>query len=150
LVAQNDPLLGEAETLLVGRAYQELAMEDRMSAVYETALQKGVSGPLASEMSFAIAEAAIAQGRHDLATSRLSTIAESDNQPAALRAALRLAEICLAENQSEQCLYWCRKLTEHDAPADATPLLRLMGRAYEQAGDHQRAALCFSGEIPTP
>jgi tetratricopeptide (TPR) repeat protein len=139
--------LGTLGVLLVGRAYQELGMIDQMTTVYEQALRQA-RGPLAEEMSFALAGAWESAGKVAEAKKLLLALAVQGDSRWVRAAKLRLAELTLKEKRPNETLSWGRQLLLVQ-PLDQLPaLLELMGRAFEQLGDYEQAARCFRGEKP--
>ena len=61
---------------------------------------------------------------------------------------IRLAEIALQEERAQDCLDWCRKLLKQQHQADVPAVLKLMGQAFEQLGNHRQAARCYAGQLP--
>ncbi len=60
-----------------------------------------------------------------------------------------LAQIEFQSDHHEQCLDYCRQLLAGDAAPDQyAEALKLMGKIYEQRGEHYQAALCFAGLLP--
>jgi tetratricopeptide (TPR) repeat protein len=147
LAVREDPLLGPAGKLLVGQAYRDLGMGEQMVAFYENALRE-LRGPLAAEMTFILAEALYTADRREAALQLFASLASKETTKWVPRALLRLAEITLQEKRPQDCLTWCRKLLQQPGAADATLILKLMGKAYEQLGDHRRAARCYMGQLP--
>lgn len=140
--------LPAAGVLLVGDAYAELGLDEQMATTLEQALKRGVSKPIAHEISCELAEFSHLAGRQEEAVKRLSVVFTSASPAKARQAGLRIAEINLANNRIDECLRICRKMLADTDKEDAATILRLMGKAFEQAGDHPRAAQCFAGRLP--
>jgi tetratricopeptide (TPR) repeat protein len=133
--------------VLVGRAYRDLGMGDRMAAIYEKALASA-RGPLAGEMTCALAEYLASVGRRADAKRWLTPLAESDQGAWTVQARLQLAEIALKEKRPADSLTWCRKLLAGQGKADVPATLKVMGQAFELAGEHRQAARCYAGMLP--
>lgn len=103
-------------------------------------------GPLAQEMAGLAAEQLLHEGRRDEAKVRFTALATQEGLWP-IRAQLRLADIALREGKTNDCLARCQALLKAKK-GDKTEVLTLMGRAYQLAGDHRRAAKCFAGEMP--
>lgn len=140
--------LAPCGVLLVGRAYAALGLNEQMAETFERALKSGVSKPIAHEISFELAEFAHLSGKSDKASRHFTTVFERAKPARARRAGMRLAEIALSDQRTDDCLRTCRRLLAKSDKADTPEILRLMGKAFEQAGDHQRAAHCFAGQLP--
>lgn len=135
--------LGTCGRMLIGRAYERLGMLDQAIDAYERALHADMQDPFASEMRLALADCLRDVGREDDARSLLEEMQHSESKPWAKQAALRLAEWELTQHRPDECLAICRELLPGE-PSPA-PILRLMGQAYELAGQHGQAAQCFAG-----
>lgn len=135
--------LGTCGRMLIGRAYERLGMLDQAIDTYERALHADVQDPFASEVRLALADCLRAVGREDDARSLLEAMQQSGSKPWSRRAARRSAEWELASGRSDECLAICRELLIGES--NAAPILRLMGQAHEQAGQHALAAKCFAG-----
>ncbi len=140
--------LGSLGALLVGRAYQELGLIDPMTAVYEKALPQA-RGPVAEEMSYALAEGRWSAGQTDEAKKLLLALATRGDGRWSRAAKLRLAQLTLQDNRPEEALWWCRQLLPAQPPEQLPALLQLMGRAFERLGDYEQAARCFRGDKPS-
>lgn len=144
LAAQDSVVLGHPGKLLAGQAYRELGLGEQMARVYEQTLPE-VRGLMAGEMSFQLAEAWLAADKRDAGVKLLAALTEADHGPWTPRACQRLAEIALQEKQPEVCLKWCRQLLRSPRGVEVPAVMKLMGRAYEQAGDYAQAARCYAG-----
>ena len=147
LMAQGDPILGPSGLVLMGQAYQELGMLTEMVRVYEKALPN-LRGPLASELTLALAEAYSTLDRHEAAIKMYRRVIEGGVSNGARRARLRLAEIALGEKKPQECLKSCRELLQQKVGVDVPVVLRLMAAAYEQLGERDKAIRCLQGELP--
>lgn len=144
LAAQESRVLGVVGKLLIGQAYREMGMNDQMIQVYEKALPEA-RGPLAAEMAFTLAEGLLADNKHEEGVRRLTQLADSKDPAWAARARFLLAQIALDASQPQDCLHWCRDLLKDQEHIDIKAVLKLMGHAHEQRGDHARAAQFFQG-----
>jgi tetratricopeptide (TPR) repeat protein len=143
----QERVLGPVGALLIGRAYRDLGLTDEMVAVYEKA-RKSAKGPIAAEMAYAVAEDLFARDQRPAAARLYAALVKTETGRWAGPAEMRLAEIALQENRPDDSLKWCRKTLREKQPVDRGALLTLMGQAYEQTGDHLKAARCFAGEVP--
>jgi tetratricopeptide (TPR) repeat protein len=146
-VEQKEAVLGPVGPLLMGHAYRDLDHPDEMIAVYKSGLP-GARGPVAGEMSFAVAEDLHQRGQHEAARKLYAPLARGDEPRWAAAAQLRLAEIALLENRPKEALQACRKLLEDKQSVKRETVLMLMGKAYERTGDYRQAARCFAGQMP--
>lgn len=138
--------LGSNGTVLIGEAYRELGLSEPMVAIYSAALAKEIREPFASEMKFVLAEHAIASGDAAAGCAQLAELRDAPKNPWSIPAGLRLAASELSAGHTDECLVTCRDLLKRDT--DRAPILRLMGSAYEQAGDLAKAAQCYAGNVP--
>ena len=118
-----------------------------MIAVYQKGA-RGSHGPLAAEMSFAVAEDLHQRGQHEAARKLYAPLAKGDEPRWAAAAQLRLAEVALLEDRPKEALQACRKLLEDKQSVKRETVLMLMGRAYEKTGEYRQAARCFAGQLP--
>jgi tetratricopeptide (TPR) repeat protein len=149
LLLRDDVDLEPLGSLLMGEAYSQLGMTDQMVAVYEKALP-GVRGPLAAQMAYALAEYGVAQDNRERARQLYETVITAQNSKWTPRAQQRLAEMALQDKQLAKCLDLCRELLLNQDKVTRSSALQLMGRAFEQRGDHRQAARCFAGQTPEP
>lgn len=147
LTVHDDPLLGPEGLVLMGQAYGELGMQEEMARVFEKALKK-LHGPLASQLTWALAEAYWSANKNEAALRLYQKLIAEGPSNGARRARLRLAEIALAEKKSQECLKSCREMLQEKAGVDIPVVLRLMAQAYEQLGEPDKAIRCLSGQLP--
>jgi tetratricopeptide (TPR) repeat protein len=150
VASETDNLLGPVGVLLRGRAYRELGLGEQMAALYEAALSQPSRGPFAAEMTYDMAEFLYGAGRPDDALAYYKELIDHPDAKWANRSRGRLAEIAFDEQRFGDAIARCRELLGTADPLHAAETLKLMGRAYEQLGDHQRAAVCFAGQRPDP
>jgi tetratricopeptide (TPR) repeat protein len=146
--ATRDSTLGPTGILLMGRAYRDLGLGDKMVDLYHNALQKDVPPAIRSEMDFDTSEQLFAAGEVADAIHGFTRLAQTGSGKWNRLAAVRLAEIALDDGRPEHCREWCRKLLEPPDSTHASTALKLMGQAYAREGVHQKAALCFAGHVP--
>jgi tetratricopeptide (TPR) repeat protein len=91
LAVHDDMLLGPAGLALMGHAYRDLGMPDEMVRMYRKALPH-LRGPLAAELSLALAEAYWAADKRGAAVDLYQKLASAGLDAGARRARLRLAE----------------------------------------------------------
>jgi len=142
--------LSPCGVLLVGRAYAGLGLNEQMAETFEQALRCGVPKPIAHEISFELAEFALMSGKGEKAAKHFTAVFERATPARSRRAGMRLAEIALADKRIDECLSTCRRLLTNADKSETSAILRLMGQAFEQAGEHKRAAQCFAGKPPAP
>ncbi len=138
--------LGSCGPVLIGQAYRDLGLVEQMVEVYSHALSQDSREPFASEMKFALAEHAVLSGDPQQGVADLTALHANPHNPWSVRAGLRMAAWELSQDHSTECLALCRELLKRDT--DHSPILRLMGSAYERIGDYANAAECFAGVAP--
>jgi hypothetical protein len=149
LAVREEPFLGSSGRLLIGQGFREIGMLEQMAEVYENAL-KTARGPVAEEMAYELADYLRSVGKIEPARATFLALADSKDSKWAPRAKLRLAEQALASKAPQDCLRWCQELLDQPGDLPIAVILQVMGRAYEQSGDHRMAANCFSGRAPEP
>lgn len=148
MLSLHDPsTLGSAGPLLLGRAYRELGLLDRMAAVYQAALPK-ITGPRADEMAYSIADALDQSDQHDRAVQGWTALAKTGDGKWNRLAKFRLAQAAFETAQQGVCLDYCRELLRQPDLSELPTILRLMGRAYSAQGKYAEASRCFAGELP--
>ena len=147
LTVQDSPLLGPEGLALMGQAYRELGMPGEMMRFYQKALKR-LRGPLASKLTLELAEEYWAANKPGAALPLYQKLVAGGPSNEGKRARLRLAEIALAEKKTQDCLKCCRELLQEKTGVDVPTVLRLMARAYEQNGEHDKAIRCLSGQLP--
>ncbi|HYV37904.1 MAG TPA: tetratricopeptide repeat protein [Gemmataceae bacterium] len=147
LAFQNRPALASIGQLLAGQAFKELGMPQQMAKVFEDALGSA-KGPVAAEMTYCLAEHHWSEGNREPALKLFHTLATSPQGKWGQAARMRLASVALEGGQPQQCLQACTALLHETEGVDRPAVLRLMGSAYEQLGDFQKAAQCYAGQAP--
>jgi hypothetical protein len=100
-------------------------------------------------MAFALAEHFQKTSRAKEAAAIFEKLANARQSAWRLPARIRLAEAAYRDGRLEDCLARCGELLgETGAEGQRGAVLELMGRAYEQLGDHRKAARCFAGLAP--
>ena len=100
--------LGPAGVYLAGRVYRDLALPDRMAALYDAGTD-GVRGPLAVRMMFDAAAWYDLSDQTERARRRYRAVAATDQKGYGLRAELALADMRLREGATDDCLRRCRE-----------------------------------------
>jgi tetratricopeptide (TPR) repeat protein len=139
--------LGQFGFLLAGQACKEMGMPREMAKLYREALPRAV-GAAAEEMHFELAEYLLAEGQGEPAVKMLNELAVMPNGRWSRAARLRLARVAVDEGKGQQAVEQGRALLKDAPAAEQTALLLLLGSAYEQVGDFQRAARCYAGQVP--
>jgi tetratricopeptide (TPR) repeat protein len=147
LGTENSNLLGPVENLLAAEAYGDLGMGEQKMQLYEK-LARGSKGALAAQSVNSLAEFLFAANEREAAKRLFASLVASAKGDVAAHARYRLAELALKEMRPAECLELCRDLMRDKAPVEMTPLLKMIGTAFEQLGQHRQAALCFAGQLP--
>jgi tetratricopeptide (TPR) repeat protein len=146
LTFKDDGLLGPAGVLLRAQAYHDAGMHELLVAFGSKALPE-LRGPAAVEMAATLADACYALDQRPRAA-RLYARAADGPTPRAVRARQRLAEIALQQGNAPECLKWCERLLQDGEAVDPREVLRIMAKAYELAGQRDKAIRCLSGKRP--
>lgn len=144
LAMPESKILGPVGVLLQGMAYREIGLGERMAAIYQPLLSH--KGPVVDEMICVLGSYQHTLANDTEARRLLAPVAQGDGRWAA-EARLILADIDLQDNRAAECLQACAALLDK-ALVDRSAVLRLMGKAFAQTGDHARAARCFAGQRP--
>ena len=144
---QDRPALGAIGRLLVGQAYKDLGMGQEMAKVYEDALST-TAGPIGEEMCFGLADHRFREGKQESALKLFNSLAVLQQGKWVCAARLRLAAIALQEGHAQECLSACNTLLPMQSATDRSAVFQLIGAAYEQLGDYQKAARCYAGQMP--
>jgi tetratricopeptide (TPR) repeat protein len=138
--------LGPVGGYLVGRVYRDLALPDRMAALYDRTAADA-RGPLAVRMLFDAGTWYDLSDRPERARARYQAIAAADPTGLGPLSELRLAAMSLRAGAADDCVRRCRKLVGR-AGVDPSDVLSLMGRGYEAKRNYRSAAECFAGRVP--
>jgi tetratricopeptide (TPR) repeat protein len=147
VAAEGQKTLGVVGLLLRGQAYRDLGLADAMARVFAEGVGR-CDGPLADEMTFALAEHRCETGLRLEATKMLQGLAAQGAGRWGAAAQTRLAAIALSEDRPQDCLQRCRALLSQGPPTDRGAILQLMGRAYEKLENPALAARCYAGQSP--
>lgn len=147
LALPSTATIGEGGELLMARAYLDLGADESAARICTQALSR-IKGPLAEELTFALADIRYREHRQGQAAEMFTALASTAGSPWASPARFRLAEIALADDRADDCLFLCSQLLREDPGFDRVVLFPVMGRAYEKMGKHVLAAKCFAGLPP--
>lgn len=145
-VAKDGAYLGPAGPLLTGRVYREMGRLEPMADLYDRSALTA-RGPIATEMTLAVADHLDQTDRREAARVRYLALAAADLGPAGAKAELRLAEIAMEQGKITDCIRHARSALARRG-SDREDALRILGRGYETAGEYRRAADCFAGRVP--
>jgi tetratricopeptide (TPR) repeat protein len=96
-----------------------------------------------------LAEIFYQAGDLDQAAVTLQNIVQSSDGAVDVQVQLLRARISLQLQRSETCLSLCQSLLRQSLDeATKKQTLELLGKAYQQTGQHYSAALCFAGLLP--
>ena len=99
-------------------------------------------------MSYALAEHYWQEEKREPAIKLFRSVAALQQGRWVCAARLRLAAIALQDGNAQECLSACTALLPVGAGAEKAAVFQLMGAAYEQLGEYQKAARCYSGQVP--
>lgn len=134
---------------LLSSSFDELGLDDRAAELRADALTQTVRPAFYEEMAFAQAEWLMSRARTSDGSDLLKQMAETGDSEWAGRARVRLYETYVLNGDLQLAIQHCReRLADCDADAEKRELLRVMGSAYQRAGDPAAAAVCFAGRDP--
>lgn len=134
---------------LLSGSFEVLGLDERAAELRGAALKLTPPPAFHGAMTLSQAEWLIARARSQEAMQLLTQLAEEGSSDWASRARIRMLEFDVANGEPQTAVLRCReRLASCDSDADKRELLRLMGAAYQRAGDHTSAALCYSGRDP--
>lgn len=140
---------GFVDRLLIGRAFFEVGFDSRSTEFLELALKIAPHENWRRRVAFELATNLYRSGELTESEKLLQTLIGDQPDQTSLLSQLMLARIALSQKRSELCLEICQQIWSQDIGDDQKiETLSMMGRAYQQLGRHQVAALCFSGMVP--
>lgn len=139
--------LGQTAELLIGRAYSDLGLEDHMAGIYGRMLKAGVAENIQQQMTFALADYELANGRPESAEAKWRSLCTATPNRLTDKARFRLAEIAYKDGRYQECLEACEMIHQGEGVA-LIEIQKLMGRAFEQLGQFGIAARCYAGQYP--
>lgn len=148
LTQGRDPyLLGPIETYLCCQAYRDLGLWNHVVASCAKALPH-TQGPMTAALQVTLGDALVHLNKASEATRLLQQVAEGKDARWAAEARFHLAALDLEGGRASDCATRCAQIWRERPCADVTALMRLWGSAYEQLGEHDKAARCYSGSPP--
>lgn len=134
---------------LLGDAFDDLGLLTQAANVYGRGVKSVPTGPLKFYLQLQSARSLVALGDGEKGLKELIAVAQTEQQPWAVDAQLKVIEMKLDEGETDWCLQAARSLIAV-AKSDhhRRELLQLIGKIYQTRRDHYRAALCFSGLLP--
>ncbi len=145
-IDENADWLGSTGVVLIGRAYRNLSLPEKMVELYSKALANEIREPVASEMRFALAEHSLATGNVDDGRKQLVALSHAKRSSWSQPAAMRLAKLELDDGRYSECVSLCQEIAKEESLRDTA--LHMMGQAFERSGDFGKAAACYAGNLP--
>ncbi len=137
---------GPTGTLLRVHAHQEMGLSPLSASELERIIPD-TGGQLAARLTWALALSRLHEGDEISARQCLENLVVSDDVETSARACLTLARLELQSKRPKACVQFCLQMPQ-TAVSTSEERFRLMGRAFEMLGDHERAADCFAGHEP--
>ncbi len=135
--------------LLVGDAFSELSIGEEATRVYQDGLQQQIPDSMRNILMYRLASEYRNQNKIQPAKATLSELFATESSGMAPIAAIDLAKMLLQEGSIQPCIEHCRVALSRDfADESVGQLLKTLGRAYEEQGNHEQASLCFGGFLP--
>ena len=140
---------GDFGFFLVGDAFSELNVTSQALRVYRDGLDRTRGRPTYNRLLHRVALAHRKNGEPHHAMEALEELIALQDSPWSDRASVELAEILMERLEYERCVTHCSGVIQQSQSQESQrQLLSLLGRAYEELGDHEQAALCFAGFLP--
>jgi hypothetical protein len=139
--------LGPLDTYMRCQAYRALGLWSEIAATCELALP-GITGPLAPAVQWTLGDAQLRLMKRAEATKLFQELAGRKEGKWTAEARLQLAGMDLQDAHPKECIHWCELLWQEQPCADMPAMFRIWGAAYEQLGEHAKAARCFAGTAP--
>ena len=134
---------------LLSSSFDELGLDDRAAELRADAMQQSARPAFHAEMAFTQAEWLMTRARTAEGTELLKNLSETADSEWAARARVRLYETYILSGEPQLAIQHCReRLADSDNDAEKRELLRVMGSAYQRAGEPAAAAVCFAGRDP--
>jgi len=135
--------------LLVGDAFSELSIGEEATRTYLEGLERQVSNSMRDILMYRLASEYRNQNNVALAKATLSELFAAEESGLASIAAIDLATMLFREGAIEPCIEHCRVALARELPDEMIgKLLKTLGQAYEEQGNHAQASLCFAGFLP--
>jgi hypothetical protein len=139
--------LGPLDTLIRCQAYRDLGMWSEIATTCEQALP-GIRGPLVPAVQCTLGDALLHLQKRADAARIFHELAVLKEGKWTAEARFQLASLELQDAHPKECIRWCDLLWHEHPCADMPAMFRIWGAAFEQLGDHNKAARCFAGAPP--
>lgn len=135
--------------LLKGDALADVSITTEAVVSYQNGLSRISSLQIRDELLFRVANEYRKQNRLELAEQSLLELAATESKHWAPKASLALARMYLQQGNLAACADHCRWAIRQGFDEDANKaLLEVLGKVYEELGQHKLAAHCFAGFLP--
>lgn len=139
--------LGPLDTYMRCQAYRDLGMWSEIATTCEQALPE-IRGPLAPAVQWTRGDALLHLQKRAEATGIFQELALRKEGRWTAEARFQLAGMDLQDAHPKECIHWCELLWREQPCADMPAMFRIWGAAFEQLGEHSKAARCFAGAPP--
>jgi len=149
--ATKGPHFGLAVPLLLAQAAAELNLDEEARRHYESIADSAYPAPVRSASLYALASLHWSAGERDKALALLDGLIESSSDDWKRHGSILRCGYWLDESvgQQSRVIDEAQKLLgEQLTPEERNAVLRLMGRALQNAGRNDLAAYCFAGVSP--
>lgn len=141
---------GDFGYLLVGDAFADLNVSKETVRCYQQGLDRPLAPSMRHRLLFSLAKEYRKQNADEETEAALRRLIAVDDRSWSAKGAIELADLLLELGNNDACRQLCRESLEKGyAESDNIELLRILGRVYEELGDHARAGLCFAGFLPS-
>ena len=146
---QPDDPQNFVDHFLLARAFADVGFRTKAVEHLQTAAGTATDGYWQNQIQFQLAEIFYRAGDLNQAAATLQSIDQSSPDSFHVKVQLLRARIHLQEQRSQDCISLCQTLLRKSLEeATKKQTLELLGKAYQQIGQHYSAALCFAGLLP--
>lgn len=137
--------------LLVGDAFSELSLASEATRLYAEGAKQRVPEPVRDILLYRLGTEQRQQNDLTAAKRTFEKLVKKPKSGLAPKAAIDLADLFLQDGQLQDCVDHCRdSLAKSYTEQQNIALLRVLGHAYQELGQHEQASLCFAGFLPSP
>lgn len=145
------PEKGDEAVLLHARILRMIGLAARAKILLQCEQNSAASPENRTRMAIELARCHVDAGELEEARRQLSAVlTEAGTGPLAREAACELADVCLKAGQTPHAISVCQHILTLPLPEDLRRrVLDTLGTAYLRMRDYDRAALAFSGMVPS-
>ncbi len=146
---QADDAKDFVEHLMVSRAFAAVGFRSKAIEHLTRAASEVPSGYWQTRIPIELAEILNEAGDYQKALETLRSMEQVDDPSLRIRSLLLENKIVARTGDTSQVIENCKALLKLDLDeADQKQVMRMLGNAYQNSGQHYSAALCFAGLLP--